>query len=91
MTPTLSHEIFMFQRFGLADKTSILDCLGDDLKRWASVEFGLERRTGEQWYHVPATILGQLVWKVYQKQSLLYEWSISLPGSVVIHAILFFF
>ena len=80
----------MFQRFGLADKTSILDCLGDDLKKWASVEFGLEQRKGEQWYHVPATILGQLVWKVYQKQSLLYEWSISLPRIVVIHVILFF-
>ena len=81
----------MFQRFGLADKTSILDFLGDNFKKWAYVEFGLEQQIGEQWYHVPATILGQLVWKVYQKQSLLYEWSISLPSIVVIHVILFFF
>ena len=51
----------------MVDKTSILDCLGDDLKKWAFVKFGLERRTGEQWYHVSATILGQLVWKVQQK------------------------
>ncbi|MCO5612395.1 hypothetical protein L7F22_066662 [Adiantum nelumboides] len=63
VTPTLSHEIFMFQRFGMADKTSILEYLGEDVKKWASMEFSLERRTGEQWYNAPATILGQLVWK----------------------------
>ena len=42
----------------MADKTSILDCLGEDLKKLAFVEFGLEQRTSEQWYNVPATILG---------------------------------
>ncbi|KAI5073080.1 hypothetical protein GOP47_0011093 [Adiantum capillus-veneris] len=63
VTPTLSHEIFMFQRFGLADRASILEYLGEDLSKWASLEFSLERHTGEQWYNTPATFLGQLVWK----------------------------
>ncbi|MCO5554004.1 hypothetical protein L7F22_007530 [Adiantum nelumboides] len=53
----------MFQRFGMGDKTSILEYLGEDVKKWASMEFSLERRTGEQWYNAPTTILGQLVWK----------------------------
>lgn len=64
MVPTLSHEVFMFQTFGQADKTSVMEQLGADIRRWADLEYGLERRSGTQWYNVPATILAQLVWKV---------------------------
>ena len=46
--PTLSHEIYMIQKFGLANKTSILEYLGEDVKKWAFMEFSLEQHTGEQ-------------------------------------------
>ena len=62
--PTLSRENFMFQKFGLVDKTSILEYLGEDLKKWASMKSSLEWCTEGQWYNVLATILVQLVWKV---------------------------
>lgn len=64
IVPTLSHEIFLFQKFGQADKTSILEQLGDDVKKWVDLEIGMEKRTHATWYNVPASILAQLVWKV---------------------------
>ncbi|MCO5547878.1 hypothetical protein L7F22_001330 [Adiantum nelumboides] len=46
MVPTLSHEVFMFQTFGQADKTLVREQLGADIRRWVDLEYGLERLSG---------------------------------------------
>ena len=63
VVPTQAHEIFMFQKFGLVDKTFIMEHMGDDVRKWVEFEMGLEKRTSKPWYNTPTTILAQLVWQ----------------------------
>ncbi|MCO5581917.1 hypothetical protein L7F22_035806 [Adiantum nelumboides] len=65
-TPNLAHEIFMFQKFGLENKHSILELLTLEQKPWMEVELKLEARHDQgvvPWYSTPCILISQLVWK----------------------------
>ncbi|MCO5590403.1 hypothetical protein L7F22_044373 [Adiantum nelumboides] len=42
VTPNIAHEVYMFQKFGLANKESILNRLTLDMREWAKVEMTVE-------------------------------------------------
>ena len=44
VTPNIAHEVYMFQKFGIANKESILDRLMPDMRDWAKVEMTVEAR-----------------------------------------------
>lgn len=57
----------MFQKFGIANKESILDRLTPEMKKWAEIEMSLEVRYYHgiaPWYNSPCSLISQLVWKV---------------------------
>ncbi len=67
VTPNIAHEVYMFQKFGVANKESILDRLTPDMREWAKVEMTVETRYyhgDAPWYNTPCGIISQLVWKV---------------------------
>lgn len=68
MRPNLGHEIYMFQKFGIANKESILERLTAEQRKWAEVEMTIETRLYNgvvPWYNSPCALIAQLVWKVY--------------------------
>ena len=67
MLPNLGHEIFMFQKFGMANKQSILERLTTEQRAWMEVELKFEARHNQgivPWYLTPCILISQLVWKV---------------------------
>lgn len=57
----------MFQKFGIANKDSILERLTPDQRQWAEVEMKIESRYYHgvpPWYNTPCGLIAQLVWKV---------------------------
>ena len=67
VTPNIAHEVYMFQKFGIANKESILDRLTPDMRDWAKVEMTVEARYYHgvaPWYNSPCGLISQLVWKV---------------------------
>ncbi|MCO5599746.1 hypothetical protein L7F22_053853 [Adiantum nelumboides] len=65
-TPNLGHEIFMFQKFGLANKHSIMERLAAEQRLWMEIELKLEARHNQgisPWYSTPCILISQLVWK----------------------------
>lgn len=67
VTPNISHEVYMFQKFGIANKESILSKLSEDDRKWAEVEMSIEARYYHgtpPWYNTPCVVISQLVWKV---------------------------
>ncbi|MCO5587870.1 hypothetical protein L7F22_041822 [Adiantum nelumboides] len=64
--PNLGHEIFMFQKFGLANKHSIMEHLTVEQRSWMEIELKLEARHNQgmtPWYSTPCILISQLVWK----------------------------
>ena len=67
VTPNIAHEVYMFQKFGMANKESILERLTPEMREWAKVEMTVEARYYHgvaPWYNTPCGIISQLVWKV---------------------------
>ena len=67
VTPNIGHEVYMFQKFGIANKESILDRLTMEQRKWAEVEMTIEARFYHgtpPWYNTPCVLISQLVWKV---------------------------
>lgn len=65
-TPNLGHEIFMFQKFGLANKESIMDRLTLEQRSWMETKLNFEVRHNQgvvPWYSTPCILISQLVWK----------------------------
>ena len=66
-TPNLGHEIFMFQKFGMANKLSIWERLTPEQRSWMELELKMEARQNKgevPWYSNPCFLISQLVWKV---------------------------
>ncbi|MCO5567185.1 hypothetical protein L7F22_020873 [Adiantum nelumboides] len=66
VTPNIAHEMYMFQKFGLANKESILETLTPHTREWAKVEMTVEARYYHglaPWYNTPCGLISQLVWK----------------------------
>ncbi|MCO5590400.1 hypothetical protein L7F22_044370 [Adiantum nelumboides] len=66
VTPNIAHEVYMFQKFGLANKESILNRLTLDMREWAKVEMTVKTRYyhgASPWYNTPCGLISQLVWK----------------------------
>lgn len=67
---TLSQDVFMLQKFGLADKATLLRHLPPEDRYWMEAELRIERRGQHKpWYNVPMVILAQLVFKVSDTQT----------------------
>ena len=67
VVPNLGHEVYMFQKFGIANKDSILQRLTEEQRKWAEVEMLSESRYYHgilPWYNAPCVLISQLVWKV---------------------------
>lgn len=65
MPHTLSHDIYMMQKFGQADKQTLLKHLPAEDRNWMEVEIKKERKGSHKpWYNVPMAVLAQLVFKV---------------------------
>jgi len=65
--PNIAHEVYLFQKFGIANKESILERLSRDMRKWAEIEMQIEARYyhGQvPWYNSPCGLISQLVWKV---------------------------
>ncbi|MCO5582542.1 hypothetical protein L7F22_036439 [Adiantum nelumboides] len=66
VTPNIAHEVYVFQKFGLTNKESILDQLTPDMREWAKVEMTVETRYyhgASPRYNTPCGLISQLVWK----------------------------
>ncbi|MCO5614565.1 hypothetical protein L7F22_068848, partial [Adiantum nelumboides] len=66
VTPNIAHEVYMFQKFGLANKESILERLTPNMREWAKVEMTMEARYYHgiaPWYNTPCGLISELVWK----------------------------
>ena len=50
-TPNLGHEIFMFQKFGVANKQSIWEKLTPYQRSWMELEFKMETSKTRERYH----------------------------------------
>ncbi|MCO5611301.1 hypothetical protein L7F22_065553 [Adiantum nelumboides] len=64
--PNLTHEIYMFQKFGITNKERILERLTIEQRKWAEMEMGVETRLYHgvaPWYNTPCALIAQLVWK----------------------------
>ncbi|MCO5564708.1 hypothetical protein L7F22_018375, partial [Adiantum nelumboides] len=64
--PNLGHEICMFQKFGIANKASILARLTREDRKWAEIEMTVESRLYQgvsPSYNSPCVLISQLVWK----------------------------
>lgn len=71
--PNLGHEIFMFQKFGIANKESIFQRLSPEQRQWAISETLYETRHHggvRPWYDSPCILISQLVWKVCKTKSI---------------------
>lgn len=66
MPPTMAHDIFLMQKFGMSDKETLLRHMPEEDKKWMEVEMakGRQGRAGGTWYNVPMQIMAQLVFKV---------------------------
>lgn len=57
----------MFQKFGVANKLSILERLTPEQRSWMELELKMEARQNKgeaPWYSTPCILISQLVWKV---------------------------
>lgn len=65
MPHTLSHDIFMMQKFGISNKETLLKHVSLEDKSWMEAEMKREIRSAHKpWYNVPMVVLAQLVYKV---------------------------
>lgn len=63
--PNLGHEIFMFQKFGMANKKSIMEKLTPEQRSWMETQIKMETKQNiVPWYSTPCILISQLVWKV---------------------------
>lgn len=61
----LAHDIFMLQKFGMADKETLLRSVTPTIRTWIETEMRRDRGgVSNTWYNVPMTVLTQLVLKV---------------------------
>lgn len=86
---SFAHDVYLFCKFGEADKSSLLTALGPEDKRWIDYELSIEKRTQAVWYTVPATILAQLVWKVIPLLYSCYFNSVHLHVNILHFVIVF--
>ncbi|KAJ7527798.1 hypothetical protein O6H91_16G071500 [Diphasiastrum complanatum] len=68
---TLSHDVFMFQKFGLAEKETLFKYMAPKDRTWMEIELRKEcKHNRRAWYNCPMAILGQLVLKDEYKRML---------------------
>ena len=62
---TTAHEIFMMQRVGLANPTSLLSKFNEEDRAWAEKEICSKGPNKSKWLKLPMALLSQLVFKVF--------------------------
>ena len=65
MPHNTAHEIFMMQRVGLANPTSLLSKFNEEDRAWAEKAIHSKGPNKSKWLKLPMALLSQLVFKIF--------------------------